>query len=123
MQAAQRHCCLCSLLRGGAVDGVIGKGPHDGRFSAQEVKPLFRRIATALAALHEAGLAHCDVKPDNLMLAKADVLDSVVVVDFGCARPAGALASHCALSAAAHFCKRIELPAQIAVCAHTSHES
>ena len=47
------------------------------------------QIAAALAALHEAGIVHCDVKPDNLFVLDArawGTLPQVKVIDFGVSR-------------------------------------
>jgi serine/threonine-protein kinase len=42
------------------------------------------QLASTLAFVHEAGLSHRDLKPDNVMLAPGDRL---VLMDFGLARP------------------------------------
>jgi serine/threonine-protein kinase len=47
------------------------------------------QIAAALAALHEAGVIHCDVKPENLFLLNDRMwgtLPQVKVIDFGVSR-------------------------------------
>ncbi len=53
-----------------------------GRIPARELLPLIEPLFSALTALHEAGLIHRDISPDNLMLEQG----SVRLLDFGCAR-------------------------------------
>ncbi|MCD8334897.1 MAG: serine/threonine protein kinase, partial [Clostridiales bacterium] len=55
-----------------------------GRIPAKELLPLIEPLFSALKALHEAGLIHRDISPDNLMLEQG----SVRLLDFGCAREA-----------------------------------
>jgi eukaryotic-like serine/threonine-protein kinase len=51
---------------------------------------LARRVAEALAAVHERGLIHRDIKPGNLFLP-AGVVSDVKIIDFGLARGDGSL--------------------------------
>src|SRR5207244_4426839 len=44
--------------------------------------PIARDVAAGLEAIHEAGLVHRNVAPDNLMLAASG---RAVIIDFGCA--------------------------------------
>ena len=67
---------LASIVEHAAIDvtTIIGLGAQ---------------IAGALAALHEAGVVHCDVKPENLFVLDARVwgtLPQVKVIDFGVSR-------------------------------------
>lgn len=53
-----------------------------GRLSEQEVLETAFKVAGALQIVHQAGLLHRDIKPDNLFLTD----DRVILIDFGAAR-------------------------------------
>eukprot|EP00446_Apocalathium_sp_SHHI-4_P008383 CAMPEP_0177168160 /NCGR_PEP_ID=MMETSP0367-20130122/8923_1 /TAXON_ID=447022 ORGANISM="Scrippsiella hangoei-like, Strain SHHI-4" /NCGR_SAMPLE_ID=MMETSP0367 /ASSEMBLY_ACC=CAM_ASM_000362 /LENGTH=262 /DNA_ID=CAMNT_0018614285 /DNA_START=154 /DNA_END=938 /DNA_ORIENTATION=+ len=71
------RCCGLDL-----VDYVKERG---GCLPSSEVRILARQVLAAVAALHRVGLAHRDVKPENLRFkdASAQVLQ---LLDFGCAK-------------------------------------
>jgi serine/threonine protein kinase len=53
------------------------------KFSEDEASEVVRQLAEALAALHAIGIAHCDVKPENLALCPRR--GHMVLFDFGLA--------------------------------------
>ena len=55
--------------RGNLFDLLMG-----GRPSEFKVKSLFKNILSAVAYCHSKGIAHRDIKPDNLLVARDDTI-------------------------------------------------
>jgi hypothetical protein len=55
-----------------------------GPFTEREAVRLIRQVLDALAAVHEQGVIHRDVKPSNILI---DAAGRAVLTDFGLARP------------------------------------
>lgn len=49
----------------------------------------FREVADALQHLHDLGIVHCDLKPDNILLKSQGQGNIAKLIDFGLARLAG----------------------------------
>eukprot|EP00448_Togula_jolla_P005650 CAMPEP_0170600528 /NCGR_PEP_ID=MMETSP0224-20130122/17383_1 /TAXON_ID=285029 /ORGANISM="Togula jolla, Strain CCCM 725" /LENGTH=585 /DNA_ID=CAMNT_0010925261 /DNA_START=41 /DNA_END=1798 /DNA_ORIENTATION=- len=56
----------------------------DARFSEQEVTAVLEQVACGLAALHRLGLAHMDIKPENILIReRAAAAPLYKIGDFG----------------------------------------
>ncbi|MFH2006359.1 MAG: diguanylate cyclase [bacterium] len=64
------------LVRGSTLSTLLSKGP----LPEDEILALARRLSGALAEVHRAGMVHCDVKPDNILV---DDRDGARLIDFG----------------------------------------
>ncbi|MDB4956372.1 MAG: hypothetical protein JWO36_3941 [Myxococcales bacterium] len=74
----QRHYIVMELVRGGSLRKLLRRdNAHDKILSALE------EVARALAFAHDKGIVHRDVKPENVLLTKAN---KAKVADFGLAR-------------------------------------
>lgn len=58
-----------------------GKNLEDSpTLSLLDVLLVFRMVASGLHAMHQQGLVHCDIKPNNILLSKAG---SIKIIDLG----------------------------------------
>ncbi len=62
--------------------GSLRKTMSAGPLAADSLQMLVREIASAIAAVHAAGLLHRDLKPENILVRSAQPLD-LVLTDFG----------------------------------------
>ena len=107
--AALDHPHIAAVLDVGTLDGglaadrmYVAMAYYDGETLANrmargpvpvaETLRLGRQLTSALAAAHDAGLVHRDVKPSNVLLTA--VGDAVRLVDFGIAARVGAELPH-----------------------------
>ena len=64
-----------------AMEYFDGQSLEDGpALSLLDVLLVFRMVATGLNAMHQCGLVHCDIKPNNILLSKAG---AIRIIDFG----------------------------------------
>eukprot|EP00873_Tetraselmis_striata_P000114 jgi/Tetstr1/420378/TSEL_011494.t1 len=73
-------CLVFPLMEGGTLESLLQNGKH---FTEADTKTVMRRLLAIIAALHDCGVAHCDIKPANLMLETPGNLDSLKLIDLG----------------------------------------
>jgi serine/threonine protein kinase len=70
-----------------AMEYVTGQGlsahTWEGGVPVMQLLPLSRQLAAGMAAAHEAGIVHGDLKPENVMVSEEGM---VKILDFGLAR-------------------------------------
>ncbi len=88
-----RHFLAMELLDGQTLRELLDER---GRLTMEEAFPIFQGIADALDAAHAAGIAHRDLKPDNVfVVAEREGAVQAKLLDFGIAKLMGdTAASH-----------------------------
>jgi serine/threonine-protein kinase len=77
------------------LEALTGETLHEyiarnGATPSEDALPLMLQLGRALQAVHEAGLIHGDVKPQNIFLCgEMDKPDTVKLIDFGFAQSCG----------------------------------
>jgi len=79
-----RHYFVMELLEGVTLRKFL---TERGRLSPSVALPILQDVAAALDAAHQQGIAHRDLKPDNVFLVfDRDVRTSAKLIDFGIAK-------------------------------------
>lgn len=76
---------VMELVDGPDLRGMITAG----RLPRDEALHLLAQVAAGLAAVHEAGIVHRDVKPENVLIGRRGATALARLTDFGLARVAG----------------------------------
>jgi serine/threonine protein kinase len=73
---------VMEMVEGHTLRELLDDRP-DHRFPPKEVERITIQMVTALEAIHEHGVYHLDISPDNVL---RNSKDNIVLIDFGAAR-------------------------------------
>ncbi|KAM9787336.1 serine/threonine-protein kinase D1 isoform 1-T2 [Syngnathus typhle] len=86
-ETPERVFVLMEKLHGDMLEMILSS--EKGLLPERITKFLVTQILVALRHLHFKNIVHCDLKPENVLLASADPLPQVKLCDFGFARIIG----------------------------------
>uniref|UniRef100_A0A3Q2PCH7 Serine/threonine-protein kinase n=1 Tax=Fundulus heteroclitus TaxID=8078 RepID=A0A3Q2PCH7_FUNHE len=86
-ETLERVFVVMEKLHGDMLEMILSS--EKGRLPERITKFLVTQILVALRHLHFKNIVHCDLKPENVLLASADSLPQVKLCDFGFARIIG----------------------------------
>lgn len=69
----------------GVLESVCSLGTTERTAQMPRLKRLFREVTYAVSYLHSSGVAHGDLKPDNVLLKSCDAGSCAKLIDFGLA--------------------------------------
>ncbi len=79
--------CVMEYIRGDPLNRMMGRMiDARGHVPQDLVMNLLQSMLSALKAVHEVGIVHCDMKPANIMIRKDG---QPILIDFGAARLMG----------------------------------
>jgi len=73
------YICM-EYVKGGELFEQLVK---QGRYSERRAAAIIRGIIQGLRHIHSAGVAHCDIKPENIMFASNQPDAKIKIIDFG----------------------------------------
>lgn len=76
---------VMELLTGGQLLPRVADASHYGQYSESDARDIARNIARGLAHCHALGIAHRDVKPENILFSSESNHTDVRLTDFGIA--------------------------------------
>lgn len=86
-ETPERVFVVMEKLHGDMLEMILSS--EKGRLPERITKFLVTQILIALRHLHFKNIVHCDLKPENVLLASADSFPQVKLCDFGFARIIG----------------------------------
>ncbi|XP_029454869.1 serine/threonine-protein kinase D1 isoform X1 [Rhinatrema bivittatum] len=86
-ETAERVFVVMEKLHGDMLEMILSS--EKGRLPERLTKFLITQVLVALRHLHFKNIVHCDLKPENVLLASADPFPQVKLCDFGFARIIG----------------------------------
>ena len=87
-----RFCIMSDVARGGTVLDALR---YRGSFAEEDARAVMSGVLRALDHMHSRGIAHRDVKIENVLLVDEDSLSKVQLHDMGMAKCVGRLPRKC----------------------------
>lgn len=85
LHTIETHCFLTmERIEGVSLGEKLARERRHGGHFYEQLRDLFRQVAEGLLALHDEGLLHLDLKPDNVMV---DRDGAIRILDFGLVAP------------------------------------
>ncbi|XP_041827267.1 serine/threonine-protein kinase D1 isoform X2 [Melanotaenia boesemani] len=94
-ETPERVFVVMEKLHGDMLEMILSS--EKGRLPERITKFLVTQILVALRHLHFKNIVHCDLKPENVLLASADSFPQVKLCDFGFARIIGEKSFRCSV--------------------------
>lgn len=89
--------CLVMELLGKSLDDMLNEAPSR-KLKPSQVRTVAVQIIGSLSSLHEMGVVHKDMKPQNILWSRSPNAQKVYLIDFGISGPYRTTGrKHCAL--------------------------
>lgn len=106
-ESAEKYFLVTEYISGMDLHDYLTSGSH---LSSKQVMDISLQLFNAVSHLHAQGIAHRDIKLENLMIQKSDTIEqNLVLIDFGFAQANTFCVPNCSIWPGTDFYKAPEL--------------